>query len=94
LIDGASVKQIGSVRNLCHCAVTKQLPLAPQYRRRLRPYWRHVRDLGDAGKLQTIEGAKKRLKLVGGAVLPILLPAILSLISGLASKGIAKAAGI
>jgi hypothetical protein len=94
LIDAATAKQIGSIRNVCHCIVTKQLPLGMKQRRRLRKYWRHMRDLGDNTKLQSLESSKKRLKLVGGALLPLIIPAVLSLLSGLASKGIAKAAGI
>lgn len=94
LIDGASRAQVGSVRNLCYRVSHKKLKLPPRVMRRLIPHSRHLRDLGNTKKLRTLPGVKRRMKLVGGFLFPLLLPAILSLISGVGSKAISHAIGI
>ena len=90
VIKKASKSQINCIRNLCHNVCRRKFQLPDKLRRRLQPFRRDIRDLSNKKKFKTIQGAKKRLIHRGG-FLPILLPAIVGLLSSVGSKLIERA---
>ena len=93
VLQHASQPQINAVRNVCHNLCQGKLPLKPSTQRKLYPHRKTIRDLANTKKLKSLAGARQRLIQHGG-FLPILLPAILSLLSTVGGRALSKAIGV
>ena len=93
LIKKASIKQLNSVRNVCVNLCRNKFSLDDTCRKKLCVYRKGIRDLASPKKLKSSSGLRKRLVQRGG-FLPILLPAIISLLSTVGSKVLERAIGV
>ena len=89
----ASKGQLNSLRNICFNVCGKKFKLSPVIKRRLKPYCKDIRDLASKKKLKTTGALRKRL-LQRGGFLPILLPAVLGLLSSVGGKVLERAIGV
>ena len=92
-LEKATQQQLNQIRNLCFHLCKKKLKIDPRLRRKLNRYRKDIRDLASKNKLKTLHGLRDRLKQRGG-FLPLLLPAILGLVSSVGSKLVEKAIGV
>ena len=93
LINKASKGQLNSIRNICHNLCQNKFKVPEKVRRRLTHYCKDIRDLASKKKFKSARGLKKRLVQRGG-FLPIILPAILGLLSSVGGKVIERAIGV
>ena len=92
IINKASKKQLNQVRNICANLCINKFKLNEKCRKKLYPFRKPIKQLASEKKLKSIRGLKKRLVQSGG-FLPILLPAILSLLASAAPTLLERAIG-
>ena len=93
ILKKASHSQINSIRNICTNICNKNLKIEKNTQKLLYRYKKDIRDLSNKKKLKTLNGVKKRLVHSGG-FLPLILPPILSLLSTVGGRALAKAVGV
>jgi hypothetical protein len=93
IIKKASKNQLNAVRNICVNLCRNKFQLDERQRRKLSTFRKDIRDLASPHKLKSTNSLRKRLVQCGG-FLPILLPAILGLLSTVGSKVLERAIGV
>ena len=93
IIRRASKEQLNLIRNICFNLCKCKIQLPSKTRQKLLRFKRDIRDLASKQKLATSQGLKRRLVQKGG-FLPLLLPAVLGLVSSVGGKLLAKAIGV
>ena len=93
LLQRASKGQLNSIRNICFNLCKKKFNLSAKTKRKLKVYCKDIRDLASKKKLKSTTGLRRRL-LQRGGFLPILLPAILGLLSSVGGKVLERAIGV
>jgi hypothetical protein len=92
ILKTASKKQLNAVRNLCHNLCNSKFNISEKCRSKLYPYRKHIRELATKRKLKTMKALRRKIIQHGG-FLPILLPAIISLLSQVGPAILGKALG-
>lgn len=93
LISKATKRELNSLRNICFNICRKRFDLKKKDYIRICKYKTEIRDLGNLKKLKNKTALRKRLCMRGGW-LPIVIPAILSILSSIGGKLVNRIIGI
>ena len=93
VLQRASQEQLNLIRNICFNLCRSKIHLPPRTRKQLMRFKRDIRDLACKTKLRSTRGLRRRLVQRGG-FLPLVLPAILGLVSSIGGKLIERAIGV
>jgi superfamily I DNA/RNA helicase len=90
ILKAASKKQLNAVRNVCYNLCDNKFNISEKCRSKLYPFRKHIRELAAKTKLKTSKALRRKIIQHGG-FLPILLPAIISLLAEVGPAILGKA---